>query len=352
MAHELTFRDGVAQMFSVRETPWHKEGHTLAEAPSYEDALRLAGLNFDLELRPVFLRKTTADGDEYFVPSQYGRSVIRTDTEQELGTVGRKYTTLTNEEAFRVLVPLLDSGLATLETGGSLREGADCWLMVRFNVERFGPILREVFADQVIPFALVAANHNGRRGVLLQLTPVRIVCANTLGMAERDARSQIRRGGADARAIVVRHTADVARRTVDAAQTLFRGIVERYEDAARAYQTLQRVALEEAEFRRLVLDVIQPDESKNPKATERAVETANKRRGEVYRLWTEGDGHTGDRSAWEAYNGAVQAIDHDTELFPTKTSRTASLFDGPLSEKKTAVLDSLMVHARRVTAGA
>lgn len=301
MAHELTFVYGVAQMFSVRETPWHKEGHTLTDAPTYEDALRLAGHDFDLELRPVFLRKTTDDSDEYFVPSQYGRAVIRTDSGQELGTVGRKYTPLSNREAFRVLVPLLDSGLATLETGGSLRDGADCWLMVRFNVERFGPVLREVFADQVIPFGLVAANHNGRRGVLLQLTPVRVVCANTLGMAEREARSQIRRGGGDARAIVVRHTATVARRTVEAAQCLFHGIVERYEDAARAYQMLQRVVLEEAEFRRLVLDVIQPDQRHNPEASPRMAETAEKRRAEVYRLWTEGDGHTGDRSAWEAY---------------------------------------------------
>lgn len=345
MAHELTFRSGVAEMFSVRETPWHREGHVLTEAPTLDAALQLAGQNFETECQPYYIRRTTEDGDEYFVLSGHGRAVVRTDTDQELGAVGMTYTPLQNREAFRVLEPLLDNGIVTLETGGSLREGADVWLLARFNVERFGPLVREVFADAVIPYGLVANNHNGRRGVLMQLTPIRVVCANTLGMAEREAK----KGG---RAITVRHTPNVARATITAAQTLFRGIVERYEDAARAYQALQRTALQESEFRRLVLDVIAPDKRSNPHASPRAIEQADACRDELRRLWTEGDGHQGDRSAWEAYNGAVQAIDHNDEFFPGKTpaTRTASLMTGRLAEKKLIVLDGLTRHARRVGA--
>jgi phage/plasmid-like protein (TIGR03299 family) len=345
MAHELTFRNGIAEMFSVRETPWHREGHVLTEAPTLDAALQLAGQDFETELQPYYIRRETEDGDEYFVLSDHRRAVIRTDTGRELGGVGMKYTPLQNRDAFRVLEPLLDTGLVTLETGGSLREGADVWLLARFNVERFGPLVREVFADAVIPYGLVANNHNGRRGVLLQLTPIRVVCANTLGMAEREAK----KGG---RAITVRHTPNVARATITAAQTLFRGIVERYEDAARAYQALQRVALQEAEFRRLVLDVIAPDKRNNENASPRAIEQADACRDELRRLWTEGDGHQGDHSAWEAYNGAVQAIDHNEQLFPAKSTetRTASLISGRLAEKKMIVLDGLTRHARKVGA--
>jgi phage/plasmid-like protein (TIGR03299 family) len=341
MAHELTFRNGVAETFSVRKTPWHQEGHVLTEAPTLAMALELAGQNFEVECTALYIRRTTEDGDEYFVPSSHGRAVIRTDTGQELGAVGRKYTPLQNVEAFRVLEPLLDTGVVSLETGGSLREGADVWLQVRFNVDRFGPMVREVFADKVIPYGLVANNHNGRRGVLLQLTPVRVVCANTLGMAERQGRKSDR-------AITVRHTPNVARQTIKAAEHLFRGIVERYEEVATAYRALQQVALQEAEFRRLVLDVIAPEAS--AEANSRTVELAEERRAEVRRLWDEGDGHLGDRTAWEAYNGGVQAIDHNARLFPTDGPRTASLMNGSLAEKKVLLLDGLTRHARSVGA--
>lgn len=341
MAHELTFRNGTAEMFSVRETPWHQEGHVLTHAPTLEEALRLAGQDFDVECQPYFIRHTTPDGDEYFTPSSHARAVVRTDTAQELGGVGRKYTPLQNVEAFRVLEPLLDTGIARLETGGSLREGADVWLQVRFDVERFGPIVREVFADAVIPYGLISNNHNGRCGARAQITNIRAVCANTLGMTERAAR----KGG---RAIVVRHTPNVAREIIKAAQTMFQGIVDRSEEAARAYRALQQVALQEAEFRRLVLDIIAPEAS--TEANSHTVELAEERRAEVRRLWDEGDGHLGDRSAWEAYNGGVQAIDHNARLFPTDGPRTASLMNGSLAEKKVLLLDGLTRHARTVGA--
>jgi phage/plasmid-like protein (TIGR03299 family) len=346
MAHELTFRNGIAEMFSVRETPWHREGRVLTDAPTLAQALALAGQDFEVECEPYYIRRTTDDGDEYFIPSTYGRAVMRTDTDQELGSVGQIYTPLQNAEAFRVLEPLLDNGLVTLETGGSLREGADVWLQVRFNVERLGATAQQVFGNAgVIPYGLVANNHNGRCGARVQITPTRAVCANTLGMTEREARN----GG---RAIVVRHTPNVAREIIKAAKTVFKGVVDRSEEAARAYQALQRVALTEAEFRRMVLDVIAPDARQRQDASARAIASADARRDEVQRLWTEGDGHLGDRSAWEAYNGAVQAIDHDECLFPGKSAgtRTASLMRGRLAEKKLLVLDGLTRHARKVGA--
>ncbi|HEU0299190.1 MAG TPA: DUF932 domain-containing protein [Longimicrobium sp.] len=344
MAHELTFNNGGAEMFSVRQTPWHREGHVLTAAPTYAEALRLAGLDFEVEMRPAYARKTTDDGDEYFVPSDTARLVIRTDNEKELGSVGNWYTPLQNADAFRVLVPLLDAGILELETGGSLRDGADVWLLAKFNLDRFGPVVREVFADEVVPFGLIANNHNGRRGVLLQLTPIRVVCANTLGMAEAGARN--------GRAITVRHTQGVEAGVVAAAETLFKGIVERYEVVAAQYRTLKAVALEEAEFRRMVLDVIAPHPLENPRfnpdgmMARSVVERAERKRTELTRLWTAGDGHTGDHSAWEAYNAATQALDHNADLWPTRGGvwRTASLLDGQLGTMKMEVLNGLVSH--------
>ena len=102
----------------------------------------------------------------------------------------------------------------------------------------------------------------------------------------------------------------------------------------------------EEEFKSAVLDVVSPDprESKkfNPEAklADLVVERHEKRVELVTRLWTEGAGHTGDHSAWEAYNGAVEAIDHDTDIFPIRGGswRTQSLLDGKLASLKEGVL--------------
>lgn len=79
--------------------------------------------------------------------------------------------------------------MAAVETGGVLRDGADAWLLVRWDIDRFDPDVRDVFGKDggILPYALVAANHSGRRGVLLGHTSIRVCCANTLGMAETEA---------------------------------------------------------------------------------------------------------------------------------------------------------------------
>lgn len=354
MAHELTFDRGIAQVFSVKQTPWHREGHVLTEAPTYERALELAGLDFEVEVVPDYIRRNTLDGnDHYYVPSDTGRKVLRTDNGKELGTVGTGYTPLQNADAFRVLRPLLDSGVVSLETGGSLREGSDVWLLSRFNIEKFGPVVREVFTDEVIPFGLIANNHNGRRGVLLQLTPIRVICANTLGASEARLGKDEKVG----RAYTLKHTANVEEKVIEAAENLFRGIVERYEVIARQYRLLKATVLQEQEFKRAVLDLIAPDPRENPSFNPEAsraqlvLDRADQKRAELRRLWDEGDGHQGDHSAWEAYNGVVQAIDHDVAgLFPIRGGawRTASLLDGTYAQRKGQVLDELVrVSARK-----
>ena len=47
-------------MFSVDATPWHREGTILREAPSLKEALELGGLDFNVDVRPLYLRAPTA----------------------------------------------------------------------------------------------------------------------------------------------------------------------------------------------------------------------------------------------------------------------------------------------------
>lgn len=338
MAAQLTYnQNGIAQIFSVRLTPWHNEGHILPHAPAYKDAIRLLQFDYPMEKRPAY--RKLASGE--MVPSDDTFFIVRTDTDITFGSVGSSYEIVSNEQAFAPLEPLVDSGLLTLETGGILRGGADTWLMGRWNLERFGELAREVFAGEVIPYATIMANHSGRRGILMGQTPVRIVCANTMGAAETSGQS---------RWTQIDHRAGANVRLVEAAQAMFGSVVERYEIIAQHYRRMMQTALTHEQFRTMVLDLVVPDprlaRGWNPEArmADAVVARYEAKANEIKRLWTNGAGHSGEHNAWFAYQAVAEALDHNRDLWPTRAGcyRTASLLTGELASKKNAVLDTLV----------
>jgi phage/plasmid-like protein (TIGR03299 family) len=342
MAAELTYTNGKANLFSVGETPWHSEGTILADAPTYVEALKLGGFDYPMKKMPYLFPNPN-------VPTGYQEAgdafyVLREDTQKILGSVGGSYEIVTNEDAFRPLQPLVDEGVLKLETGGVLRDGADAWLMGRWDFERFGDNAKEVFGNEITPYATVCANHNGKRGILLGNTPIRIVCANTLGAAEQSGLS---------RWATVNHTRGANKRLIEAAKEMFHAVIERYEIIARQYRLLMGTFLQPEQFSQLILDIVCPDPRELPnwnpeaKMAESVVARMEKKRARLSDLWHNGKGHDGRPTAWYGYNAVVEALDHDRELFPTKAGcyRTASLLTGKLAELKNSVLDSLVNYA-------
>jgi phage/plasmid-like protein (TIGR03299 family) len=355
MAAELDYRDGVANLVYSRTggTPWHKEGVEIDGEAQYDfDGLMARHFEYPLEKLPYYLPSNPAapDDQRVYVQGTGAFYVWRPDTKKVLGPVGSAYEIVTNKEAFEVLKPLVDQRVAAIETGGVLRDGADAWLLVRWALERFGPDVREVFAKDggILPYATVMANHSGRRGVMLGCTAVRIVCRNTMLAAETGAQ-----GMEATRWRTITHKADARSRLVEAAQDVFHSVVERFEAIARQYRLLMATRLDDEWFSRLVEDVVAPDPRQNPRFNPEAklaslvVERALKKRSAVRRLWAEGKGHTGEKTAWFALNAAYELLDHDRELFPTRSGswRTASLLTGELARLKAKVTDNLVGFA-------
>ena len=125
-------------------------------------------------------------------------------------------------------------------------------------------------------------------------------------------------------------------------------------DRRVSYQTRwkQRGSSNRRRFRAITLPDPRTDPRFNPdaKLAEVVVERAVRKRAEVRRLWAGGKGHTGEPTAWFAYNGAAEALDHNRELWPTRAGswRTASLLDGELGRMKNRVLDGLVRFATAV----
>lgn len=158
----------VETMFYVRETPWHGLGTRVEEAPSSKEALALAGLDWQVVQKPV----TTVDGLD--IPGF--KANIRSTDDQVLGVVTDRYQVVQNEEAFAFTDELLGEGV-TYETAGSLQSGRRTWILAKL------PQKYIISGDEVTPYLVFMNSHDGSGAVKVAMTPVRVVCQNTLNLA-------------------------------------------------------------------------------------------------------------------------------------------------------------------------
>lgn len=326
MPAELDRReDGTAAFVGVRLPAWHREGTILDHAPSLTRALIEAGLEFEVETRPLYVVMEDAEEGRKIVEEPYGhRAVVRTDRSEVLGVVGRRYQPLQNADAFKIFEPLLDEGVATIETAGSLRGGRDVWMLVKYDADR----LETDGLDGIDPYGLITNNHAGRSAVRMTETPIRVVCANTLSAALRG------RG-----VVSVRHTASVGERTVEAAEEVFADVKVRYRRVAEGFRQLKDTFLTEAMFERLVLNVAAPVPS-DPEA--HVKERTKERRLAILDSWHNGTGVDGLDSAWDAYNGLVEVLDHSPLYEFKKRSRVESIAIGSSARIKDKVYRNLI----------
>lgn len=292
----------VQHMFSVRKTPWHRLGVVLDNPPTVAEGIKQAGLDWPVQLRPLFLQ----DGRQ--APAF---ATVRGDNDFVLGVVGEKYRPLQNAEAFSFFQPFLDAGEATLETAGSLAEGRKVWVLARLNRTPVvvGP------GDEVEKFLLLSNGHDGSLAVRVGFTPIRVVCANTLAMAHRGEASQL---------IRLKHSSNVAinlaniRETVDAVNA-------RFEATAEQWRLLARKDISQADLRKYVRLVLSPELPENEEPSARMKNIFES----VYRLFEDGRGQNLPSScgtAWGMYNALTEYLGY--EAGRSDDSRLSSLWFG------------------------
>lgn len=211
----------VETMFSVREVPWHGLGRIVQEAPTSKDALELAGLDWIVEGRPLFLENgAKIEG--------YVANVRNTDN-YTLGVVTDKYRVVQNHEAFQFTDTLLGEGV-TYETAGSLNHGKKVWLLAKMPSTN-------ILGDEVVPYLVFSNSHNGDSAIRVAMTPVRVVCQNTLNIALGSAQRQW----------TARHVGKLDSKLNDAKITL--GLANQYMQSLKEVaDTTAKRAIQRAEF--------------------------------------------------------------------------------------------------------
>ena len=134
-----------SMFYAGREKPWHGLGTQVDEAPTSADALRLAGLDWKVERKPIQVcggRKV----DNFFAN-------VRSSDGAVLGVVSDRYQVVQNAEAFAFTDALIE-GEVRYETAGSLMGGRKIWLLAKLPD-------REIVGDKTEPYLCFSNTHDG-----------------------------------------------------------------------------------------------------------------------------------------------------------------------------------------------
>jgi len=198
MAHNLNFnsRTGKYSFFSVQEKAWHGLGRIVQDYPTSEEAIRYAGLDYEVIKSPLFTKGSniieTSQGievgySELDVPNYFAN--IRSDNNAVLGVVGKDYHIVQNREAFNFFDAIVGGGDGILyETAGALGNGERIFITAKLP-----DYIRVGNGDDITEkYIFLTTSHDGSGSITAAFTPIRIVCQNTLNASLRNMSNVVR----------------------------------------------------------------------------------------------------------------------------------------------------------------
>ena len=279
----------VESFASFREPAWHNLGVVFDhEITSAKEMLSIAKLdNWNVRLEEVEL-------PENYTSSKKNFMVVRDHPEKGnpdvLSMVGERYQTLQNEELFSFGDYLLDG--ARWETAGSLKAGRV--VFGSLALERETVLDPNGVADVVKTYLLVNTSHDGSVAVSASITPVRVVCANTLNVALKGTKQQFK----------MRHTSTLDGRIASAREAL--GLANTYMDEFdKLAKELIETEITKATFDKIV-SIAYPMPDKDKKGAMTKWENKIDLLEELYVADTN---KQINKTAWGAYNTLTERLD-------------------------------------------
>lgn len=218
------------KLFEHRTPTWTSLGVDVSHANSTEEVLELAGLNWKVYQENMI----SMDG----IPITGYKANIRNIDEKVLGVVTDKYQVVQNKAAFEFTEGLLGEGVR-YETAGSIQDGRKTWILAKM------PHKYQMLGDWIQPYLVFYNSHDGSGSIKVAITPIRVMCQNTLNLALRKA----------SRSWSTKHTGEIHLRLEDAKETLFRA--ESYmEELGREMNRLVHIDFSESEVNDFIEQLI------------------------------------------------------------------------------------------------
>ena len=295
----------VETMFSVREVPWHGLGTIVQEAPTSEEAIRLAGLDWRVDQYPVYAHM---DDYQIHVPQTFAN--IRSDNHASLGVVGNRYKIIQNADAFNFVDNLAEDGIVHYETAGALGSGERIWLLAK--TENF-----KLLDDDVENYIVFTNSHDGKQSIKVADVPIRVVCQNTLNLALRNAKRTWR----------TTHAGNISAKMEEAKYTL--NMVSKYTDALMAEaEKLVAQKVNKAKFDKFVEELFPLDKDESKRKATNIIEMRDELK---VRLYSSPDLANFANTKWGVLNAVSDFVDHtvpqrNTDTF--KEKNFARIVDG------------------------
>ena len=300
----------VESMFYVREVPWHGLGTMVQEAPTSADALRLAGLDWEVKQRSI----QVCGGAKI----ENFKANVRSTDGKVLGVVSDRYQIVQNTEAFSFTDELV-GGDVRYETAGSLQDGRKIWLLAKMPT-------RKVIDDEVEPYLCFSNTHDGSGAIRVCMTPIRVVCNNTLNLALNTARRQWS----------TKHVGDISQKMQEARICL--ELADTYMDELSEYaEKLANKRVTDDELNKILDEMFPVDEND----TERRKTTAQKAKEEFMVCYLRPDIAMYLNTAWGVVNAMSDMVTHSEPLRKTQDYRANNwnrIMDGHKLLDRTAEL--------------
>ena len=302
----------VETMMYVGRVPWHGDGEYVGEdAILSDEAMRRSKLDWRVDKKPLF---TYVDGEAIEIPSR--KALVRDSDNRVLSLISNRYSEIQNETSFKFMDSLVGEGLMRYHTAGSLDGGKRVWLLGKVGQSEIVP------GDTVDHFLFLHNGHDGKHGLRVLWTDVRVVCANT-------ARAALSKGAKSG--VSIRHRGDVMAKLSDAQEVL--GLAnEAFDESANFMRGLAETPMTARTWVDLCLELVpEPATDENGDFSKRAMTRVNNERSALTELFLGGTGTDIPGvagTAWGAYNAITEYASYYRGNKTSASKRFGSLMLG------------------------
>jgi phage/plasmid-like protein (TIGR03299 family) len=292
VAHGITTKDGMAYTDRV---PWHGLGVKVeGRAMTAAQAIEAAGMNWTVGTTEIYINSAGITGKNYgsfYKPIEGKVATIREDTDDVLGIVSQRYTPVQNTECFKFFDEIVGAGDAVYHTAGTLWGGRKVWILAHMGNGEY----QLDNGDQLESYILLDNSHDGGSALRMRMTPIRVVCSNTLASATRG----------DA-VFAARHTSGIAGRVTEARDLLGlnRAFMERFMGECNEVATK---AFHAGQMNTLTYKLLDLDNDKSL-AEQRGIKSVHGEK--MFSLFWDGRGNKGE-TRWDAVNAVTEFLDYE-----------------------------------------
>jgi phage/plasmid-like protein (TIGR03299 family) len=246
-----------------------------------------------------------------------------------LGVVGERYHVMQNEDLFSFGDNILDGG-GRWETAGSIKGGRV--VFGSLALERETILDPSGVADKVKTYLLINTSHDGSIAIQASITPVRVVCANTLNLALNQKKVK----GGVKQSFKIRHTQTASGKVQVARETL--GMANKYMDA---FDIMAKAMIEKEVTAMDFHNIVLASYAKPEKDSKGAVKKWENKIDVLNDIYTGEFNGMIAGTAWGAFNALTERLDwHRSARGGSNESilASASGFDPAINAEKNRLL--------------